>query len=407
MLTSVKNILYIDIISGDKASYLLGKYCFLSLLLLTSSFTLADKVKSVDEPSQLLEIYVRDGCPHCADAKDYLPNLAQLRPKLNIVIHSIDQDKVARDKLFKLSRKAGIWPPGVPSFVIDGRMMVGFNSADQTGPQLLAFIDGKTVLVDSGDEKTRPENSIPTEINSNIIGKISIESLGLPLFTLAIGLLDGFNPCALWVLLFLLSLLVHLRDRKKMALIATTFVVVSGTVYYVFLAAWLNIFIFVGISTTLIRLLGVIAILISGINLKDFFSKQSEFTLSIPDAEKPNIYARMRSIIKAGSLLPSLFGVIVLAIVVNFIELLCTAGFPAIYTAILTQQALTTAEYYGYLGLYILGYIADDALAVTFAVIALNSKKLTYKAGRWLKFISGAVMFLLGLMMIFKPAWLS
>ncbi len=52
--------------------------------------------------------------------------------------------------------------------------------------------------------------------------------LGLRLFTIVIGLLDGFNPCAMWVLLFLLSLLVNLHDRFKMVLIAGTFVAVSG-----------------------------------------------------------------------------------------------------------------------------------------------------------------------------------
>ena len=95
-----------------------------------------------------------------------------------------------------------------------------------------------------------------------------------------------------------------------------------------------------------------------------------------------------------------------LAVVVNFIELLCTAGLPAIYTAVLTQQGLAAAAHYAYLGLYILGYIADDAVMVTMAVLALSSSKLSQRTGRWLKLISGAVMLGLGAVMILFPGWL-
>lgn len=230
--------------------------------------------------------------------------------------------------------------------------------------------------------------------------------LGLPLFTLALGLLDGFNPCAMWVLLFLLSLLVHLKDRRRMALIAGTFVLVSGAVYYAFMAAWLNVFLLVGFSTLLRWVLGALALAMGCVNLKDAVRPGQGFSLSIPASAKPGLYTRMRGILNAERLLPALGGVAALAVLVNFFELLCTAGLPAIYTAVLTQQGLGPLAHYAYLGLYILAYIADDALMVATAVIALGSRKLSLNAGRGLKLLSGVVMLALGVLLLLRPQWL-
>ena len=246
--------------------------------------------------------------------------------------------------------------------------------------------------------------SLPARnIETPLFGTLDVDHLGLPLFTLAIGLLDGFNPCATWVLLFLLSLLVRLRDRRRMALIAGTFVLVSGAVYYAFMAAWLNLFLAVGLSAPLRVALALLAIAIGAINAKDFFAWGRGVSLSIPESAKPTLFARMRSVMNAESLPAAMTAVAVLALAVNFVELLCTAGLPAIYTAILTQQNLSGLAYHAYLGLYIAGYIADDALMVVLAVAALSSAKLTERSGRWLKLLSGLVMLGLGIVMLTRP----
>jgi hypothetical protein len=230
--------------------------------------------------------------------------------------------------------------------------------------------------------------------------------LGLPLFTLTLGLLDGFNPCAMWVLLFLLSLLVRLQDRRRMALIAGTFVLVSGAAYYAFMAAWLNVFLLVGMSAAVRWTLGVVALAIGAVNVKDFCAWGRGFSLSIPSSAKPGLYARARAVLHAEALTASLLAVAALAVVVNVVELLCTAGLPAIYTAVLTQHEVGASARYGYLALYILGYIADDSLMVATAVMALGSRKLTEHAGRSLKLLSGAVMLALGGVIILRPGWL-
>jgi hypothetical protein len=210
----------------------------------------------------------------------------------------------------------------------------------------------------------------------------------------------------MWVLLFLLSLLVRLQNRRRMAIVAGTFVLVSGAVYYAFMAAWLNIFLAVGLSTPVRWALASLALLIGAVNVKDFMAWGRGFSLSIPESAKPGIYSRVRGVLGAKALPSSLLAVAVLAVAVNFVELLCTAGLPALYTAVLTQQGVSTAAHYAYLGLYILGYLADDTLMVTVAVVALSHRKLTEDTGRWLKLLSGLVMLALGLILLLRPDWL-
>ena len=342
-----------------------------------------------------LIVYVQEGCPHCAAAKLYLAELARQRPGLRIDLRPVDRDKQAEQELVDHFRKRQMWPPGVPTFIFGDRILFGFDTAEHTGPEILALIG-----------PAPPPLPPPDQVETRLFGRLSASSLGLPLFTLALGLLDGFNPCATWVLLFLLSLLVRLQNRKRMALVAGTFVLVSGAVYYAFMAAWLNVFLLVGMSEAIRWTLGGVALLIGAVNVKDFFALGRGPSLSIPATAKPGLYARVRKVLHAEALPASLLAVSVLAVAVNFIELLCTAGFPAIYTAVLTQQHLSTAGYYAYLGLYIVGYIADDSLMVTAAVIALGSHKLTERAGAWLKLLSGAVMLALGVVMLVRPEWL-
>lgn len=368
------------------------RWLTLAALLFTPPLLAANERTQSAAAEGVLEVFVRDGCPHCARAKVFLSEFASKQPGLQIVYRSVDHDAVARDDLARYSQNAGIRPPGVPTFVINGRVLVGFDSAERTGSLLAALVE---------QASTHPER-----VETALFGTLSTTRLGLPLFTLVMGLLDGFNPCAMWVLLFLLSLLVHLHDRKRMALIAGTFVLVSGAVYYAFMAAWLNVFLVIGISTALRWTLGGMALVIGGINVNDFFVGGQGFSLSIPASAKPGLYAQMRAVLSAGTLLPALTAVAVLAVMVNLIELLCTAGFPAIYTAVLVQHDLSLPAHYAYLGLYILGYIVDDSLMVAAAVIALSSRKLTERAGRWLKLLSGAVMLALGGIMILHPEWL-
>lgn len=376
----------------------------LSLLLLwlpLVSPLMSAAVASSPTASADLVVYVREGCPHCAKAKEFLRDLQTEAPALRIELRPVDERPEYATELLERSEAAGVWPPGVPAFVIGDTLLVGFDDAGLRAAELRARLLDRATLADM----TAP-TSMPTPPAALMPEWLDVSTLGLPAFTLALGLLDGFNPCAMWVLLFLLSLLVRLNDRRRMALIAGTFVLVSGLVYYAFMAAWLNLFLLVGFGTPVRVTLAVIALLFATLNLKDGLFGLQGPSLSIPDAAKPGIYARVRALLTPTSLGASLLGVAALAVLVNTVELLCTAGLPAIYTAVLTQQVESSGLRYAYLALYIVGYIADDSLMVTLAVSALGSSKLSEQAGRGLKLVSGAVMLLLGLTLLLKPDWL-
>ena len=246
-----------------------------------------------------------------------------------------------------------------------------------------------------------------SEIDLPWIGRVSADRLGLPLFTLVIGLVDGFNPCAMWVLLFLLSVLVNLRDRWKILAVAGTFVFISGAAYFAFMAAWLNVLLIVGFLRWVQITLAILAIVVGSIHVKDFFAFKKGVSLSIPESAKPGIYARVRKIVMAESLFAAIAGASVLAVLVNVIELLCTAGLPALYSQILMMQDFPTWKNYAYLGLYVLAYMFDDAIMVSIVIATLGKRKLQENEGRWLKLVSGLVILLLGLVLLLRPEWLG
>jgi hypothetical protein len=355
----------------------------------------------IDRGPADLEMFTREGCPYCAAALAFLQGLQREHPGLRIAVRDVQADPAALDRLVALAERQGVEHLGVPAFHVSGRLLVGFAGPDTTGAELRALLGLRTP--DAGPEPDAADDAVAVPL----LGLVRARDLGLPLFTVVLGLLDGFNPCAMWVLLFVLSLLVNLRDRLKMALIGATFVLVSGAVYFAFMAAWLNLFLLVGVSRATQVVLAVVAGAIGAMNVRDAVAGSHTPALSIPAAARPGIYARVRGIVMAESLGAALGGVIVLAVLVNVVELLCTAGFPAVYTRILTLHALPAWQYYGYLALYNAAYVLDDGAMLALAVVTLGRRKLQERGGRWLKLVSGIVMCALAAVLIARPAWLA
>ncbi len=307
-------------------------------------------------------------------------------------MHDVEHERDALDSLRALAARERFAGVSVPTFAMCGTVWVGFDDATTTGRRIEALVAG---LDD--------ERSEDTGVDVIGLGRVRVEDLGLPLFTVVLGLVDGFNPCAMWVLLFLLSILVNLRDRRRIVLIAGTFVMVSGLAYFAFMAAWLNVFLLVGLSRAVQVALGVIALAIGTIHVKDAVAFGRGPSLSIPEAAKPGIYTRVRKIVNAEALGPALAGAFVLAVLVNVVELLCTAGLPALYTQILGLQALDPLARYAYLVLYNVAYVADDTLMVALVTITLSRRKLDTTGGRWLKLVSGLVVLVLGILLLAAP----
>ncbi|MGE0824385.1 MAG: glutaredoxin domain-containing protein [Candidatus Binatia bacterium] len=352
----------------------------------------ADQVQAEAAPTAVnMEVFSREGCPHCDAAKRFLAEVERERPDLHIIWHDVQRNPAARARLQELAAQAGVATLGVPAFYVQGQLIVGFSGPATTGARL------KTLL--------ETDSSADAEaLTITVLGtRLTVADLGLPLFTFVLGLLDGFNPCSMWVLILMLSMLASLRDRRRMFLITGVFVLVQGLAYFAFLAAWLNLFLFVGLSRVSEMVLGGIACVAGLLNLKDFWAFGWGVSLSIPQSAKPGLYARLRRILVAQRLRAALLAAVILAVFVQVIELICTSGFPALYTRILTLHQLDRWSYYGYLLLYNLAYMLDDAIVLTTGVLTLSQRRLQEKEGRWLKLLSGLVMLGLGLYLLVRP----
>ncbi|GAB7025598.1 hypothetical protein [Geotalea toluenoxydans] len=259
-----------------------------------------------------------------------------------------------------------------------------------------------------------PEQSIQDGLSDSedsvslpLLGTVETSRLSLPVLTLVIAGLDSFNPCAFFVLFFLLSLLLHAHSRKRMVIIGGIFVLFSGLLYFVFMAAWLNFFLLVGRLKYIAAVAGAVAIVIATINIKDYFFFKRGISLTIPEQAKPRLFERMRNIMRAGSVPAMLAATIFLAFTANLYELICTAGFPMIYTRALTLQPLPMPVYYLYLALYNVVYVIPLAGIVALFAVTLGSRRLSERHGRVLKLLSGVMMFLLGLILLIKPHLLA
>ncbi|MFO0423368.1 MAG: glutaredoxin family protein [Planctomycetia bacterium] len=365
-----------------------------------------------------ITVFTRPGCPRCAAAKEWMPGAAARHPGFDVAYVDLVQDAGGRAVLAEIVKRHGVGGASVPVIHACNSVVVGFDRAETTGARIEKLLGkwtadcpgpvGEAIEGDTGDGDVIVEPStIDVPMLRWLDGTLDPSKMGMPLFTIAVGLVDGFNPCAMWVLLLLLSILVNLKDRWKILAIAGTFVFVSGAAYFAFMAAWLNVFEWIGYLRPVQVALGLLAVTIGTIHVKDFVAFKQGPSLSIPDAAKPGIYDRIRRIVNAENLPAAIAGALLLAVLVNVVELLCTAGLPALYTSILSQQGYGMAGRYGYLLLYILAYMFDDAIMVTGVVWSLSRFKLQETGGRWLKLVSGSVILLLGLVMLFRPEWLG
>jgi glutaredoxin len=363
----------------------------------------------------LIEAFVREGCPHCANAEAFLAKLGSERPHLRIVVRDVSKEPAALDRLKEIAQAQGGGAARVPAIFVGGELILGYSEDASTDKLILSALDGRarkpSASAPSADSagSCEAEESLscaagPGDASASeqafeitVFGRtLSLEDVGLPAFTLTMGLLDGFNPCSMWVLLLMISLLAPLNDRPRMVAIAGTFVLIQGIAYFVFMAAWLNLFLLIGLSRASELAIAAIAFVAGAINVKDFFRFGKGISLSIPEKSKPGIYSRMRGILHARSIAAAIIGTIVLGVLVQIVEFLCTSGFPALFTRILTLKALDTATYYSYILLYISAYMLDDLIILTIGVVMLSRHRLQEKEGRVLKLIAGVVMIGLG-----------
>jgi len=297
---------------------------------------------------------------------------------------------------------------GVPMAFIDGQIVKGYAGDSTTGEQIKSIIENKLIgkgLLAREDEIDNDETAMVLPV----FGKVDPKTVSLPALTLILGLLDGFNPCAMWILLFLISLLIGMEDKKRMWLLGSVFIFISGVSYFLFMSAWLQLILFIGFIAIIRVGIGLLAMGIGGVNIRDYIKnrKTDGLVCKVSDNKRgQKIFEKIKSIVRRESLWWSLIGILILGFSVNLVELACSAGFPAVFTQVLALQESIGWQRYMYMIGYIFFYMLDDMIVFLIAMFTLQITMVNNKYAKYLNLFSGVLILILGLLLIFKPEWL-
>lgn len=396
-------------------------------VLLTILFFLCSVLPVKAENTVNAYLFYGNGCPHCAKERDYLQQIAKKYPQLKVVEYEIYYNLKNNTLLQKVANQLNTDAGGVPFLVIGEEYFIGFAEGitSQEIENKIIECTQKTCndLVNpiiSGAQITSPEpiikeGSIPTNnniipekkyIKLPVIGQVDTSKLSLPVLTFVLAFLDGFNPCAMWTLLFLISLLLGMKDRRRMWILGVSFIISSAMVYFLFLSAWLNLFLFLGFVVWIRILIGVIALGAGIFYLRDCLINKKGGCGVMGNEKRQKIFQKLEAITQKRQFLLALSGIVLLAIAVNMVELICSAGLPAVYTQILSLSNLPPWQYYVYLMFYILVFMLDDLFVFFTAMITLQAVGIQSKYSRISHMIGGVLMLIIGLLLLFKPEWL-
>jgi hypothetical protein len=341
-----------------------------------------------------LVVYWGIGCPHCEEARPAVAALAARVPGIAVEWVEVRQSAGGLARLRADASRLGVTAPGIPMFVVRSReAIVGF----QPGLTERAL----EAALGAGE----PEGGAARRaVRLPWLGEVDPARVPFAAFTIAVGLVDGVNPCAMYVLAVLLGILLHAGSRGRVALYGAVFVAASGIVYFAFMSAWLGLFAAAGLDRRVTQLLGVILVGIGVVNLKDLAWLRRGPSLVIPESAKPGIFRRMRRVAGAASLPAAVAGIAALSLLVNLVELGCTLGLPAVYTRVLAlREGTGRAARLGWLALYNLSYVVPLGIIVLVAVASMRKITLGERAARVLKGISGALLVAFGLVFLLAP----
>lgn len=353
-----------------------------------------------------------EGCPHCAMENQYLDQIKQNYPELTINKFEVSKNKENQEYLEKLSKEMNFNASGVPITVVGDKHLIGYTRG-LTDQKIISLIqDAQTSLsneeickIDEPCEEDEKKSANKT-INLPLLGQIETKNFSLPVLSVILGSLDGFNPCAMWTLLFLISLLLGMEDKRRMWILGTTFIVASASVYFIFMSAWLNLLLFIGLIASVRILIGLIALGGGAYNVRDFLINKDGGCRVSGDEKRQAVFERIKKTVYKKSFILSILGIIALAFAVNLVELICSAGLPAVFTQILTMSDLSRWQYYLYILLYIFFFMIDDLFIFIITMITFRLTGITTKYSRFSRLVGGILMLAIGVILIIKPEWL-
>ena len=403
------------------------KYIVLLLILLSFLLPLnvyaKEDIKSTKANNkETIYLFYGKECPHCEGLIKYLNKLLKDEKYKDVVLEKYEvwNSEENSKKMNEVGKVLDINATSIPLFIVGTNVVFGYTeSMDEQFKNIIDFYNGKEYYDPAGDylhkrdtskyEKLHYEKENKDEYKVPLLGKVNAKNVSLLLVSIIIGAVDGFNPCAMWILLFLLSLLISTKDRKKMWVLGLTFILTSGFIYLMFMVSWLNIAKYTSSIIFIRYLIGVFALTFGLINVYRYIKslKEKDVGCDVTDAtKKRKIMDRIRNILDKNKMLFAVLGIMLLAVSVNLIELLCSLGLPVMYTEMLGLNNLSTLQYGIYLFVYILFFLIDDLIIFFIAMKTLKIKGISNKYMKYSHLIGGVIMLIIGLLMIIKPAWL-
>ncbi|MDD4986696.1 MAG: hypothetical protein PHQ43_13125 [Dehalococcoidales bacterium] len=377
------------------------KYLVIALVALGFAIFFTGQGEVTPLPSEGLEVhfFYLPGCSHCEEQEPFNKELAEAYSSIQIIAHNSSEPAGAA-LLSQMLAELGVdKKPDFPVTIFGERVFGGWVSVEVSGVRieqaLKECLTGNCGATDS--EEPGSEITVP------ILGKIDPSDYSLRGLAVTLGFIDGFNPCAMWVLAYLISLIATLKDRRKIWVIVGSFVFASGVLYFLFMTAWLNIFLVVGYLRPVTIAVGLVALGGGILHIREFIKTKGAIVCEIQGEEsRKKTMNRMESIVRSPLTVATIAGIVVLAFVVNSIEFACSAAIPAVFTQILTLNNLTTFQYYSYILLYVFFFMLDDLIIFGGAAFAINSRF----GDRYVKYskpVGGTVLLVLGIIMLFVP----
>ena len=392
-------------------------YLIVILFLLIMPFQVFAKDKEVT-----LYLFHGDGCPHCKEEMEYLDSVEKKYKDLKIVKYEVWYNEENSELLKKVQDTFDITTKGVPTNVIGSTVITGFGSS--TGKTIERAIeyyqkndyedivsqikddsyDGKPVDKFSDEEKkTDKEMSLDT----GILGTVNLKKMSLITAAVLIGLVDGFNPCAMWILLFLISVLIGMKDRKRMWILGLSFLITSALVYMVIMLSWISIAVKMTSIIWIRNIIAIIALIGGIVNLRSFYKERKESGCQVVDDKKrKKIFSKIKKFTHEKNFFLALIGVIGLAISVNLVELACSAGLPIVFSELLVLNKTSEFMKFMYTLVYIFFFLIDDLIVFFIAMFTMKVTGISTKYNKFSHLLGGIIMIIIGVLLIFKPGWL-
>ncbi len=368
------------------------------------------------EKKAALYFFHTDTCLHCAREEQFLNGTEKEFPDLEIKKFEVGKNQDNLALMIKVGQELKIDVGSVPLTVIGRKVFVGYLDDETSGKMIKEAVvdcfentcpDQIIKIIQEGATPVEQLAELKEKITLPVFGEVDPKTISLPLLSVVIGGLDGFNPCAMWILIFLISLLLGMKNRKRMWILGGAFIAASAFVYFMFMAAWLNLFLFLGFVWWMRVGVGLVAIGGGLYYLKKYFTKKADVCAISEDVKKQKVLDKLKAVVEKKNFWFALVGIILLAGVVNLFELLCSAGFPAIFTKVLSMSELPMWQYYFYLLIYLFFFMLDDVVVFAIAMFTLQTVVFGKKYNRFSILIGGFFMLAIGFLLLLRPEWLS